>query len=218
MSLVVAAMFVASAPVSAQLITAVDFEAGTQVGYTTSIAEQSDGAADYFTHSVNGTNIGGVYTGAQGTSFFAAQDTDADGGVSPASLFISNVNISNFNNLNLELLVAEDDDGVNEDWDDSDSFTVFASIDGGAQFQIFGIENDGSTFNSAPQIDTDFDGTGDGTVITNTFTDFTATIAGTGSTLDLEFIFALDSGDEDLAIDNIRINGTTVPELSLIHI
>ena len=198
---------------SADLVT-VDFE--TPGGFTTSIAEATDGFTDYFTTS-DGSNIAGVYNTPQGNSFFAAQDTDADEiGASPASLFINDIVITDFTDLNVQLLVAEDDDGTNQDWDASDAFEIFASIDGGPSTLVFSIRNDGSPFNAEPLVDTDLDGIGDGTAITDTFADFTASIAGTGDELDLEFRFSLDSGDEDLAIDNIRINGTAVPEPSSI--
>ena len=203
---------------SADLITSVDFE--TPGGFTTSIPEATDGFFDYFTTS-DGSNIGGIYNSPQGNSFFAAADTDAaEIGASPASLFINDINITDFTNLNVQLLAAEDDDGTNQDWDASDAFEIFASIDGGPSTLVFSIRNDGTGFNAEPLIDTDLDGIGDGTAITDTFADFTGTIAGTGTELDLEFRFSLNSGDEDLAIDNIRINGdlatSAIPEPSSI--
>ncbi len=223
LSFMVAAMLVVGSSnyVAGDLITSVDFESGAGVGYTTSIPEASDGFGDFFT-STDGSNIGTFYevTGQQGNSWFAAMDTDAaEIGASPASLFINDIVITDFTNLDVQLLVAEDDDGTNEDWDASDSFQIFASIDGGAQFQVFGVENDDTPFNAAPQIDADFDGIGEGTVITDTFAEFTAGIAGTGDELDLEFRFSVNSGDEDLSIDNIRVNGdlaTSIPEPSSI--
>lgn len=203
-----------STTISAQQIAVLDFESGAGVGYTTSFPEAIDGFGDYFTHSVEGINITGDYVSPQGTQFFAAQDTDAvPNGTVPASLFFSDIDITGFTDLEIDLLLAEDDDDDNQDWDATDSFEVFASIDGGAAFKIFAVENDGATFNSAPFVDTDLDGTGDGTEITSTFSEFSASIAGTGTELDLEFRFTLDSGDEDIAIDNIRVSGVAaIPE------
>ena len=62
-------------------------------------------------------------------------------------------------------------------------------------------------FNSEPAQDTNFDGTGDGTALTNVFTSFTSAIAGTGTSLVLRMSSHLDSSDEDIAFDNIEVNG-----------
>jgi len=181
--------------------------AGTR--YTFSSGEGSDGSGDFFTRT-DGSNIGSFYnvTGQGGSFFFAAQDTDSVPGLSTddeQSLFFTGIDISTLDQLFFSIDLAEDDssDG-NEDWDSTDYLQVFASIDGGPAFQIFGVANAGGS-NGAPLIDTDLDGVGDGTALTADFATFTAAIAGTGATLDLELRFHLDSGDEDLAIDNIRI-------------
>ena len=48
----------------------------------------------------------------------------------------------------------------------------------------FGLRAPGA-LNTVAQVDTDFDGVGDGAIITDTFTQFIAAISGTGSSLDL---------------------------------
>ena len=214
--LVLAVVFMAGTA-SASVITSIDFESGAGVGYTTSITELTDMGSDYFTHS-DGTNISGVYNSPQGSSFFAAMDTNADaGGASPASLFISGINITGFTSLDVDLSLAEDDDGNNQDWDNATSFEVFATIDGGTAFKIFGVENDDMGFNREPLVDLNLDGIGDGPAITDIFTAYNAPIAGTGATLDLEFRFTVPNGDEDIAVDNIIVNGISaagIPEPS----
>ncbi|MEM6495195.1 MAG: lamin tail domain-containing protein [Pseudomonadota bacterium] len=188
--------------------------AGTR--YTFSSGEGTDGSGDFFTRT-DGSNIFGLYNvaGQGGDFFFAAQDTDSVPGLrtdDEQSLFFSNIDISSLSQLFFSVDLAEDDssDG-NEDWDSSDFFQVFASIDGGPAFQVFGVESDSSGANGTPRIDSNLDGVGDGTEITSDFATFTAAIAGTGSTLDLELRFHLDSGDEDLAIDNVRISDAPPP-------
>jgi len=188
-----------------------DFEDAT-VEYTISpaTAEYSDGSEDYFTRT-DGSNIaGGIsFSNIQGTSFFAAQDLDGDGEASPQILTFSNINITGQTNLTFLAFFAEDDDGSNQDWDSGDFVHVQASIDGGATQDVLFIENDGSTFNSAPFIDTDFNGTGDGAEITDAFTQYSGSISGTGTSLTLTITVSLDGGDEDIAFDNVQVQGTT---------
>lgn len=210
---------------SAPIVTVLDegFETdGSGTRYTFSSGEGNDGFSDFFART-DGSDVASTYvvTGQGGSFFFAAQDTDSVPGLSTddeQSLFFTGLDITGLDDLQLLIDIAEDDssDGA-EDWDSTDFFQIFASIDGGPQFQIFGIASDGigtgSGSNGAPLVDTDLDGVGDGTEITSVFQTFTAAIAGTGSTLDLEIRFHLDSGDEDLAIDNIIVNngGGTPP-------
>jgi hypothetical protein len=183
-----------------------DFE--TTGGYTTTPSEFVIGGSDYFTRS-NGLNISSSVelTNIQGNFFFGGQDI-IDSGDPVAELMIMNVSISGLSNLVFSINLAEDDDGSNEDWDVGDYVHIFYSIDGGAEQNLLWIENDGATFNSAPFIDTDFDGDGDGTEITDTFQTFSQSISGTGASIDIRIEFSLDSGDEDIALDNIQICGT----------
>jgi hypothetical protein len=189
-----------------------DFEDST-VTYIASPAEYSDGSNDFFTRVGPGAGqVGSNYdvSGFNGNFYFAAQDLDAEG-TNPSTLTFSGIDISNFENLQFSFQVAEDD--ASGGWDrDNDFFSVSASIDGGSSEEIFRIENDGDQFNSSPFVDTDFDGTGEGDEITDTFQTFSADIAGTGSSLDLVLTFSLDSGDEDLAIDDVIVSGTVIPE------
>ena len=203
---------------SAAVLMTEDFE-DAALNYTTTATEGSDGFQDVFARiSPGGFATNASLTGAEGVGFFAAQDINDGGaaGVSPASLNFTGIDITNFENLSFSGLFAEDDDSSNQDWDASDYLQVYATIDSGTPFLIFAIENDGTSFNAAPQIDTDLDGDGDGAEITTAFTEYGAGIAGTGSTLDIEIRIALDSGDEDIAFDNITISGDAimVPEPS----
>jgi hypothetical protein len=183
-----------------------DFESSG--GYTTSMGEQTDGHYDYFTRT-DGTNIDATYNTSQGTYFFAAQDLDADGMTTPATLSIDDINISGYSNLELRIYIAEDDDGGNQDWDDDDYLHIDYDIDNSGTFTNgIWVENDGRTYNSAPYIDADYDGDGEGTEITNTFSQFTKSISATGSLIDIRVTFGnLISSDEDIAIDHIEIWG-----------
>jgi len=184
-----------------------DFESGSG-GFTTDIGQSTDNGTDYFILT-DGSNINATFSGTTG-SFFAAQDIDAaptPGSGGNATLTISGIDITGCSGLSLSIDLAEDDDGSNNDWDDTDFLHITGSIDGGAAQNIIWIEGAGG-FNTAPFIDTDFDGDGDGTEITSAFQTFTNAISGTGSTLTITISMHLDSGDEDIAFDNISISGT----------
>ena len=176
-------------------------------GYTTSVAEFSDGSTDYFTRT-EGSNIAAAvaFANIQGSYYFAAQDIDGEGATPNQTLIISGVNIAGYTSLEFRVHLAEDDDGANQDWDGADYLHFNYQIDGGGFNNLLWVESSGTT-NTAPLIDTDFNGTGDGTEITNSFSQFLQSITGTGTTIDLEVNFNLDAGDEDIAIDNIEIWG-----------
>ncbi len=182
----------------------------TAGGYTTSVAECTDNSGDYFIRT-DGTNINATFLNIQDTFFFAAQDLDAAGcpaaAGANATLLLNDVNISGYTSLELRVHIAEDDDGANQDWDSSDLMHFDFDLDNSGAFSnLLWVESTGGT-NTVPAIDTDFDGVGDGTVITDTFTQFTNSITGTGNLLDIRVTFDLNTGDEDIAIDNIEIWG-----------
>ncbi len=173
----------------------------------------NDSFGDFFTVT-DGTDIGdggSFYSvaGSDGSYYFAAMDLDAaecNTGATSATetLDFTGIDINGFSNLTFAVIVAEDDDGAtNQDWDESDNLIIEAQIDGGGYSPIMAFESTGAS-NTEPALDTDFDGTGDGTLLTASFQEFTASIT-SGTTLDLRFTFTLNSGDEDVAIDNIRV-------------
>ncbi len=166
----------------------------------------NDGGGDFFTRT-DGTDIGSYYEvlSPEGSFWFAAMDLDGDCSGPNQTLIFSGISIASYTDLGLKVLLAEDDDSTNEDWDANTSFRITASIDGGAETTLLAVEAEGGT-NTKPRIDTDFDGIGDGAEITPTFTEYEVSISGTGSTLVLNLYFdALDAGDEDISVDNIRV-------------
>jgi hypothetical protein len=187
-----------------------DFEDGTII-YTTSVSEFSDNSYDFFTRT-DGTNIGGNYSvsNIQGSSYFAAQDIDGEGATLPVTLILDDINISGYSSLEFRVYLAEDDDGSSQDWDAADYVHFDYDIDNSGSFEnLLHIEADiSSGSNGKPLLDTDFDGLGDGAEITSSFVQFTQSISGTGSALDVKVTLSLDSGDEDIAFDNIEIYGT----------
>ncbi len=188
-----------------------DFDNSTNgVDYSTSIPECINaGGDDYFINS-DGANLAASFQNVNG-SFFAAQDVDgaACGGTNMDTVSISGIPISGITNLELRALVAEDDDGSAQDWDGNSAVKFQYQIDGGGYQNGIWFAAVGGT-NSEPARDTDFDGVGDGVALTDSFNQFTTSIAGTGSVLDILVIIEnLNAGDEDVAFDNIEIFGNT---------
>ncbi len=199
----------------------VTFEAAG--GYSTSITEFTDDAHDYFckvnwnddnpkAYDVDGNLLGDLdsprgLNSVQGSYFFAGMDIDGEGASLPVTLTIDDIDISGYTDLQLKVYLAEDDDGSNQDWDAVDYVHFDYDIDNSGSFSnLLHIESSGGQ-NTEPSIDTNFDGSGDGTAITNTFTLFSADISGTGSLLDIKVTFNLNTGDEDIAIDDISVTG-----------
>lgn len=183
-----------------------DFE--TAGGYTTSIPECTDNSDDYFIRT-DGTDVNDDPTGIQGSYYFGAQDIDGAPCTGPsgnATLLFNDISISGCSGMTLEVWAAHFNSAG---WDNSDYVHITYDIDNSGTFSnLIWFENDGTTFNTAGQLDTDFDGTGDGTTLTGAFQNFTGTIAGTGSLIDIQIEFQLNAGNEDISFDNFRLFGT----------
>ncbi|WP_439150934.1 T9SS type A sorting domain-containing protein [Winogradskyella sp.] len=196
------------------------FETGSPDASATMSEMCTDGANDFFTVT-DGTNIATNYevTGADGTYWLAAQDTDGtpECNSDVQTIEYDDINISAGTDMTLVFIAAEDDDGTAQDWD-ADTL-VYLEIDvdnSGSYTKIFQFAATGGT-NTEPGVDTNFDGTADGTLLTEIFQEFTASIPN-GNTLDLRITFEkLNAGDEDLSIDNIRVvdNFVTSPEITI---
>jgi hypothetical protein len=179
-------------------------------GYSTSITEFTDGGYDFFIRT-DGSNIGSdfVVTNIQGSWYFAAEDIDGEGATLPVTLTIDDINISGYTGLSFYVFLAEDDASDSaEDWDAADYVHIDYDIDNSGSFtNLIWVEAEDGT-NTVPKIDTDFDGVGDGAEITSAFTEFNVNIGSTGSLIDFKVTFNLDSGDEDIALDVLRLTGT----------
>ena len=185
-------------------ITEVDFE--TTAGYSTDPTEFIETNYKYFTRT-DGSDISGEsYSNIQGSYYFTVHDVD-----SMVTLLIQDVDISAYGSLAFEVYLAEDDASDGQDDWDGDNYVHFDyQIDGGSFTNLLHLESDAET-DGAPRVDTNFDGVGDGTVITSTFALFSENITGTGNLLTIRVNFYLNSGNESIAIDNAKITGTEVP-------
>lgn len=187
------------------------FETPTNgTNYFTSVPEFTDSTVssggDFFTRT-DGSDITAAYTvaGIDGAFFFGAMDIDGEGATLPVNLTTAPIDITSLTDVDFVILLGEDDDGVNQDWDGADYFHITYSIDGGADQNLLWVESEIAGTNGIPKLDTDFDGIGDGAEITATLTEYSLNIPVSGSSIVFKMEFNLNSGDEDIAIDNIRV-------------
>ncbi len=155
------------------------------------------------------------YTNIQGTKFWAGEDIDAaPAGVQGAQSSIQNItwtgiNISGKTGLSFKGYFAT---SLTTVWDHGSSTTqtdyivVYYRIDGGSWTQCLAFyPNVANGFSIPMAIDTDNDGVGDGSILTAAFTEFTANISGTGTTLELKVEATSNTVGEELAFDHFRL-------------
>lgn len=145
------------------------------------------------------------YTGFDG-SFVAIMDMDGEGGSDEVMLDWTGIDISSLTNIEFTGLFAEafSNDG-NADWDADAEVRIEVQIDGGGYVTVLAFAAQSGTNTAAAQ-DTNFDGVGDGPLLTSAAQQFTAAIAGTGALLDLRVVIKdLNAGDEDIAFDSFTI-------------
>ncbi|MEP5340180.1 MAG: sialate O-acetylesterase [Algibacter sp.] len=197
-------------------------------------------AEDFFIRTKDGdqtgTDIDAVYSYIDpvdlGDYFFVASDIDDSVSsvptyTTPVSLNLEEIDISNYENLEIRVYLASITGELNAAltdpaaWDNNsgsnnNDYVHFTyDVDNTGNYtNLLWVESpavDG-IINEEPRIDTNFDGTGNGTAIVSTFTQFIVPILTTGSTLDIQIEFKMDNHGEDLAIDNIEIWGTLINE------
>jgi hypothetical protein len=204
-------LFGASFAYGQTTITNLTFE--TPGGYSTSIPEFSYGLYTFFTRADEDISYLYQVYDIQGSYFFVAEDLDGLGDSETQTLTINDIDISSYTALQLKVFIAEDDHSNYQNWDAEDFLHIDYDIDNTGSFsQLLWVESENLSNNSEPRIDTDFDGIGDGSPITDTFTQYSADITGTGSLLDIQLTFQFDSPNEDVAVDNIEIIGIFVPD------
>lgn len=132
---------------------------------------------------------------AQGVEY----TTSTDGGNFAA------VDTNGYSNLSFAVDLAQDltSNGA-DDGDILDFVNSEHQVDGGSWMNIFSAINDGvSDFNTLAYVN--------GVAVTDTFSTFNADLTGvTGSTMALQVVWSLNSGDKDLAIDGLNIFGESI--------
>ncbi len=176
-----------------------------------------DGSGDFFgiTDAADTPNIHGGFvdysSGADG-QFFATMDPDSGdanptppggpgspGHVEPFYLTFATFNLNGADSVDFSVDLAEDDDGLNQDWDELDFVNFQISLDGGAFTNIMSVGIAGTGFNQEPEVS--------GTAVTSTWATFNAFGINTSgfTTAAIRVEISLDSGDEDIAIDNLTV-------------
>jgi endonuclease/exonuclease/phosphatase family metal-dependent hydrolase len=206
-ALLISAVLAAPLSASAATILTESFETDGDGTRYTSTGEQSDNSEDYYGRQSSSSTAVTLYSG-DGTYWWGGQDQDGDGGNNPATITFTSLDITGYTDLELLSLWAEDQDGGNEDWDAADYVHVAYSIDGGSFTELLWFESESTGSNGEPGEDTDRNGVADGRNVTDTFQEWTNSISGTGTGLVIRVISSMNSGDEDWAMDNLRITGT----------
>lgn len=179
----------------------------------------NDGSSDHWNRT-DGSDIGntsGAYTGVTGTYFWAAEDTDDNGGNGNAeqTLTITGIDISGYTNITVsaDFAVGNTNGPGASAYDQLDFLRLNYSLNGGIETNgvWFSFVNAGDAFNEPLARDANFDGNGEGAVLTRGLTTYSFSIAN-ASTLNLIFRVSMDSGNEEIAFDNIVISGDAVPE------
>lgn len=167
---------------------------------------------DYFHVSNRGdrTNTTAEYTGQDLYYFWMAEDLDNNNRSPVANITFPVVKTEGYKNLYAKVLVAAGNESA--PYDKSDSLVFYCSTDGGLNFRRvlkFAFENNGDAFNEIIRQDTDFDGNGDGSILTTVFQEFTFNLPVADSII-IRTAFTLNADAEELAIDNLRIYGTDI--------
>ena len=165
------------------------------------------------------------YIGQSGDFFYAAEDLDDTGGSigSPngstfKDLSITGINITGGTNLAFKGLFArgETDGCGTSTYDTEDFVEIYYEIDGGGEVLALCFNPDlecnvpGDISNEPLHHDPDCDGDGgEGTVLTNTFTEYGFSIMGTGASLNLRIRVRMDAAFEEFAFDLFEVESDT---------
>ena len=214
--LVVCLLCTLSLPALAQVdIVTESFETdGAGTRYTINVAHSNDGGSeDYWERGTDSDFSGwgmdpGSISGEDGSYYIGGEDMD-NAPTSVASgiavITLNTVNITGYTSPEVRMPLRT---GATSSFDGSDSLWVEVNIDGGGYTRLASFRTPtAGGFNKTLNEDTDADGLGDGTQLTNTFQEFTWPVS-TGSTLDLRISFKANGGDEELFIDYVRVRGS----------
>ena len=204
-----------------------DFEdaggATSQVGVTRSAQQHASAngtfdpadAADFSFRSnqTEGATLTNPFTNLQGSYAWMAHDVDGIPGFTGSDTDVLNwagIDITGQTNLTFSgFFGASSIAGIGfGSWDDQDFISIEVQIDGGGFTEILRFEGNVAGNVGDLAVDTNGDGLGDGTSLTEALALFSnIAIAGTGTTLDLRITFEADGGQEELAFDQFQISG-----------
>ncbi|MBT8269930.1 MAG: T9SS type A sorting domain-containing protein [Bacteroidia bacterium] len=154
------------------------------------------------------------YSNIQGSSFFGAMDLDGIASypsMQTGSLNWNTLDVSTSALATISAFFAEDIDtgGSPYDWDPNTQVLIQVQLDGGGYTTVFALESTGTGFNTQAAIDNNFDGLGDGTLITDVLTEQMVMVdVSSASSMDVRIsMTGLNASAEDVAIDNVTIVG-----------
>ncbi|PHS06919.1 MAG: hypothetical protein COA88_09695 [Kordia sp.] len=168
--------------------------------YTTS-GDYFDSSTQYF-GSTNDTDAD-VELGYSDITFFGARQLKNGN----ETISYNGIDITSLSNVSLAVGIAEDKGtGNTEDWDTGDAVHVEYRLDAGTWTNLFSIVASGAT-DTAPQIDTNNDGIGDGALITSNIDEFDFLISGlSATTIDFRLTFlGLTEAEEDIVFEYIAV-------------
>ena len=175
------------------------------------------GAGDYFFRTNLASDIFNglqeVFSGFNGSFYWRGEDVeDSAGGVAnPALGFINwtGIDISGSTGLEVSgLFGARTFDGSNFTFETSDFITLRASIDGGAFVDVLSFRGTGVSNAQMAQdsnLDGVINGSDNGVLLSDVLASFTASIAGTGTTLALQLETNVGASEE-IAFDDISVS------------
>jgi len=171
----------------------------------------------------HGPSTFAVFSGFTG-SYWRAEDLDGIPGPNFADgvdvIDWTGINIAGQTDLEFSGLFAAISSG--ERWDNDDFVRIQVQIDGGGYITILQLEGNESLGAGGGSgdlaVDTNNDGVGDGVIINEVFQNLTASISGTGTTLDLRIIYATDSANEELGFDDFSISAAAAPSAPVVTI
>jgi len=193
-----------------------DFETDGQGSRYTASTPFNDGSSDHWNRT-DGSDISNNtadYSSFSGAFFWAAEDTDDNGGngVDDQTLDITGIDITGKTGLQFQALFgAGNEDGAGaSSYDSTDYIKVQAQIDGGGYTEVlwFSYLPPGSDYTNEPfGVDRDFDGAADSAtdLLGTALQSYSANISGTGSTLDIRIQVHMDIAKEEIAFDNIQV-------------
>lgn len=169
------------------------------------------------------TGHGTALTNLQGSWYWASEDIRSNlasypGALPPGDITTSSINIAGYNNLTVSLYLATSNNN-NVRWEDADSINIKASINGGGFITIGRFMGD-NVAGGRLRIDGNLDGaiTGADPVTTcdqDAFTNYTFSIPGTGSIMNIKLDFDQWGGSEELGIDLIEVKGNAFLPIEL---
>jgi|GEM_PF-2263307 len=187
-----------------------DFETdGAGVRYTLDAVDDefNDGSSDHYGRT-DGLGISGSYSGQNGIFFWAGEDIDDNGGNgnNPKAVIFNSQSIAGMTDVRISGLFARGSAGGGG-IDQADYLRLDYRIDGGSWTPAIWFSGQSGSNNGA-YLDTDYDGTGDGTALTNTFASFTKDISVSGSNIELRVEMSMNSGSEEVAYDYLQLENT----------